>query len=396
MAPRPFIPLAFVLVALLWLSAGVLVRPALGSLKPFFQNDDFRVYFTGDSWVKTGLSFLQGGYAEYPPLGLTYLSLPKLVTRSFTAYSWVLRLANVLGYVAAGWLTLDIGSRWLARRRLPWWLWLLPSAIFFSLSWFDILPVLLALLALWCMLRGQVRVGWLWFGLAVAAKLYPIFLLPLLIELARERNPARWWYDLVYAGAGWLGPTLGVALSAGWAAALSSYFIQASRGAQLGSGLWLLGFVWHGITNYEVALSALLHLTQLALPAWWFWQAVIQRRVFGLRANLTLAGLTLLILVGANPFYSNQWWLWALPFVVWCVDARWAILPAAYDVVNYIQYQFGTKFEFVFPLFGPLAVPFILVVAARVSLLILLIAWFSYRAWQLCRQPVRTMLGVRI
>ena len=60
------------------------------------------------------------------------------------------------------------------------------------------------------------------------------------------------------------------------------------------------------------------------------------------------AALTLLLVINFNNFYSNQWWLWVLPFLTLVLSTSTGWLAVLYDIVNYLQYPvlFGWWIKF--------------------------------------------------
>lgn len=362
MTGNRFVLGALAVAAALWLTAGAMLPSP--NRHVFVDSRDFSTYFTMQGWIRPSRTLFERGYAEYPALALTYVNWPRLFVNGFTAYSWLLWISNLLLFILAGWFTWDVGQRLLAGSGNAWWLWLLPSALHYSLNRFDIFPVCLVLASLWLMLRGSSRSGWLCFGLAVALKLYPLFLLPLFLAVARSRDEVRWWQHLTYAAAGFLGPSLGGAVVGGWSAVASSYLLQARRALEWGSTLWLLKRM--GLDLGTTPLTyALVKLVQFALPLWWFVRGLVRPKL-NLRTHLTYAALTLLVMLTLNPFYSNHWWLWLLPFMVFTVPLRWVWLPVAYDVVNFLQYPL------VYDLFTDGGWQFAAAVAVRSVFLILL------------------------
>lgn len=329
------------------------------------DHGDFFTYFSLRGWLDPMRMLFEQNYAEYPVLALTYLTWPRLVVDSITSFTWLLQVSNLVLYAAAAWFTWDLGRRLPGTAGAAWFLWLLPSALYFSLNRFDILPAALVIAGVWCLMRGHGRSGWLCYGLAVAIKLYPLFIFPLFVSLAREYGQGRWWHNLPYAAAGILGPALGGVWTGGWLAVATPYTIQAIRNTFWGSTLWLFGGLGQPSLVHPTLVYVALKLGQLVVPLWWLVHLIVRHRQ-NLRTQAVLACLTLLVLLLLNPFYSNQWWLWVLPFAALALPARWVWLAAAYDVVNYVQ------FPVVFYSLGWWNWTFILVVVVRSILLLLL------------------------
>ena len=332
----------------------------------FREEVDFQVYFSNLGWVKHGEVLLNHGYAEYPVLGLMYVNWPHYLVSGFEAYHWLLWISN------AGLLLLAV---WLWRRiaellELPpgaWWLWLLPSSLYYTLNRFDIFPVCLVLLGLYLVLRQRFRSAWVVYGLSIMAKVYPIFLLPLFIQLTRQRVTA-WWKYLPYLAAPVVGLLLGVYWVGGLPAVVVPFTLQLARGVDVGSLRAVLIQLGLGSSAWSVVAQ----VGQVALPAWWLVRVVVGKSPLPSRAGLTLAALSLLLLTNLYPFYSNQWWLWVLPFVAWVLPPPQRVVALFYDLVNYLQFPLG------FELLGAQSTWFSLVVAWRVGLA----AWLLVVLWR--------------
>ncbi|MBI5466346.1 MAG: DUF2029 domain-containing protein [Candidatus Kerfeldbacteria bacterium] len=349
-----------VLSVAVWSALSILPAASNQSLPLVREDNDFGVFFSGRGWVQRGQILLQDGYAEYPPLALVYITWPRLVTDSFEGYHWLLWLINAAMYVAGGILTWSLCQRiQLGPARLLWLAWLLPSVVFYSLNRFDVFPMVLALLSLWLALSDKWCASWFVWGLAVITKLYPILLLPLWLVLARRRGE-KFWPATIYGLIGPLTLTLAEVISAGGAAIIKPYLVQASRVIEPGSTIWVFLQSWyHHAGVYKPNWQMLIHIGQLLLPAWWLYGVTGQRNFKGEKNHLVLAALTLLLLIGLHPFYSNQWWLWVLPFIIFVVPWRWAWLVVVYDLLNYLQFPLVVYY------FGKFSAEMELVVWAR-------------------------------
>jgi uncharacterized membrane protein len=120
---------------------------------------------------------------EYPPGSLLVFALPSLLGGAYaSSFAWVMAACGVLlvGVVA----------------------WLRPAAAFYValapvlagsliLSRFDLWPALLATAALGALLADRHRLGWSLLAFAVAAKLWPLVLVPPALVWSRSRRRAR-------------------------------------------------------------------------------------------------------------------------------------------------------------------------------------------------------------
>lgn len=332
-----------ILTVILWSFFSYLwpqVSVAYKSLTVFREDMDFNVYFSGQGWIEHGKLLYENGYAEYPPLALIYTFLPHLLTDNFEVYHWLLWASNALLYVLTGWLLYKLFSKFKITTRFMWWLWIMPSAIFYSLNRFDIFPVFLVMLAFYLFLTNRLRQGWFVYGLAIMSKLYPIFILPLFVAITKEKSKNCWNY-LPYAIAPIVALTLGAIGAGGWLAAVVPYQIQLGRGIELGSLFSLIVMAWPNIKQYLIPIS---QIGQILLPIFWWLKTAWNKIQLSLADNLVLATLSLLLVLTFYPFYSNQWWLWVLPFLILIAPPnRWWLI-VLYDILNYLQYPIAFQF----------------------------------------------------
>ncbi len=342
------------LIIVIWTAASIVIKPPqfLRQAPIFYEDTDFQVYFTGLGWIIPSAVLFEHGYSEYPPLGLMYVRWPLIFTDNFINFHWWLWLSNALLSLGTVWLIFKLAvfvnqnSSRVNSPTVAWWLWALPSAIFFTLNRYDIWPVFLTTLALYLMFKNNFKAGWLVYGLAIMAKFYPVLLFPLFYTLGKKNNLSSgvMWYALLpivtlSSVVAWLG---------GWLAVVTPYILQFSRAAEPGS---LLFWLVQTVPQFKMGWYGLSMMIKLAVLVYWLAVTLIANR-FNLRQHLILAALTLLLVINFNTFYSNQWWLWVLPFLTLVLSTNTIWLAGLYDVVNYLQYPvlFGRWIKFNEPL----------------------------------------------
>jgi uncharacterized membrane protein len=200
----------------------------------------------------------------------------------------------------------------LAGRRRPWDAALVAAspvlALHGTINW-DLLAVALSTVALLAWARNRPAWCGVLLGLAVAAKLYPVFLLlPLGLLCARSRR----WLPLLWTafmgGLTWLVVNAPVMLAApeGW---WEFYRFNADRGADFGSVWYVLDQQGHGVGSLNTVSTALMVAAFAGIAA----LALLAERPPRL---MQLAFLTVAAFLIFNKVWSPQYALWLLPLAV--------------------------------------------------------------------------------
>lgn len=275
---------------------------------------------------------------EYPPLALLPFMLPRLATLGlpidFSGYVWLFLLQNAIFSTL---IALIIARIHPAASALAFYA-LLVAVSAPLLPWrYDLFPALLTALALLCLLSG--RPGWagIWLGLGIAAKLYPIVLLPIFgaYYAASRSRPA-----LTRLAVGCVGATAAILLPfalLGPEQLLSFLRYHQLRGLQLESlpaGAIVLAHVF-GLTparldfNYGalhlVSPLAASALTWLPIAFLGLFAVVLACCAVRFREEQLAGGVTsesliaycvaaLLAFIVTNKVFSPQYIIWLLPF----------------------------------------------------------------------------------
>jgi uncharacterized membrane protein len=193
--------LAFQLIALLMVVFVTL--PLVARWHAF----DLSIYYQDSLQLLRGKLPYRDFALEYPPLALLPFALPRLATFGlridFSGYVWLFLIQNAIFSTLIALTIAQIRGLRAAGSALALYA-LVVAVIAPLLPWrYDLFPALLTALALLCLVRQ--RPGWagIWLGLGVAAKLYPIVLLPIFgaYSLAGKNRPALLRLALGSAGA---------------------------------------------------------------------------------------------------------------------------------------------------------------------------------------------------
>jgi hypothetical protein len=176
------------------------------------------------------------------------------------------------------------------------------------INW-DLLVVALTAAGLAAWQRDKYLMAGLWWGLGIAAKLYPVVIFgALFVWCLRKRKMAQWAQSLSVAVLAWIGANLPVMITHwdGWA---YFYTFNSDRGADLGSIWYALSLARVGFTNAATWSRAFMVIGYLALAALIFFARKIPR-------VSQIAYLAVAIMVVGNLVYSPQYVLWILPLLV--------------------------------------------------------------------------------
>lgn len=182
------------------------------------------------------------------------------------------------------------------------WLCVLPAILYFTPCRFDILPAGLVLLGIACTARGRPNLGALALGFAIAFKLYPLILAPLILRFAFQT----WGRAAVWAACCALPTVLanGVMLLAdGLPGVVVPFQFQFERGIET-------LFCFYGrVLPLPLAEGAIGSLFRngavLALVL-----ALCYRKPPDVESLLRRCALAVMLFVSLQVFYSPQWWLW--------------------------------------------------------------------------------------
>lgn len=196
------------------------------------------------------------------------------------------------------------------------------------INW-DLFAVALTAAALYAWSRKHPAVAGIFFGLAVAAKLYPVFILGPLLLLCLRSGKLRDFGRLVIAAVvAWVLTNAPVAIASpsGW---LYFWQFNVDRGADLGSIWYVLSLAGLAVPNPGFWSFVLMALGCLAIAALVFFAP--RRPRVGQVAFLVIA----LFLI-ANKVYSPQYALWTLPLLALARPAwrEWALFNVA-EIVYY-------------------------------------------------------------
>ena len=203
--------------------------------------------------------------------------------------------------------------------------------------------LVLALTALGVLAWSRKRPGWagVWWGLGVAAKLYPLLLLvPVAVLCFRSGRLKAFWLAVGGTLGSWVAVNLPIYLlsPSGW---LYFWTFNVDRGADWGSLWYALSLVGYDIPDASAAQT------------WWLvvgTAAICLLLLLAPRRPRLAQGflLMMVLFLVVNKVYSPQYVLWLLPFVVlarprWRDWTVWGLGEAVYFVAIWRQMDGGLE-----------------------------------------------------
>ena len=340
----------FVLVFVLMINspAKFLTEARGGGVSLVWDDYEMGVYFDRVSFFYNDGVPYEYTRAEYPALGMLYLTIPAFFDDTLQGYQNALIIQNLIFALILIYLTYRLINI-LGRSNNLLWLFMLPSFLYFLINRFDIFPAVLIQLAILFLLKDKFTWAFIVLGLSFLAKgyaivLFPVFLIYYLVKKdvkiinVFKNKPL---YLMVLPTAGVL---LILMIWAGIESALFPYIFQSSRSFGYGSIYAIfISANWDyfsiGFWKWYMAIgSKILGLMQLALPLVIYagydkFKQFIQTKTDLINWSL----LVLLLYIQLSPYYSPQWFVWVLPlFILLNLKRKEIIVLVIYDLLNFM------------------------------------------------------------
>lgn len=327
----------------------VVARESITKFSQSFYFDRFDIihaYYVRSEWVTTWEFPYSFTNQEYPPLGVLFFSIPRMLTSTEHGY-----VQMFVGFAACMYATfVFVMWKLLAALHRPQWYMaalFLPSFLYFVASRFDIFATLIVMTAVWLLVQKKFVGSMVLLGVAMLIKWYPIFLIPFAIAWAtRQGVPLKtikkgiYWSVTVFAAT-----TVATIVMSGLGA-LFPYAFHTSRFIEIGSvaGVILkLLYAWHLPVGSQTALVGF-GLVLFGFQIIPFLYGVLsyadmKRRVISFDDFLRYSLLAVIIFAHIGKIYSPQWEIWWLPLALLVMRGRfeWTILIII-DVLNYVMF----------------------------------------------------------
>mgnify|MGYP001074078273 CR=1 FL=1 len=361
---------------ILWIVAiqvvGLLIVGLLTILK-MVGTHDLNIYYRSSLYLLEGKLPYRDFDLEYPPLALLPFVLPIIIglglAKNYYIYAFLFLLENILFSTINILLLLRVVSvRDSQRQRIKVLVFYTLFAFIISpfLLWrYDLFPTVLTLIALVAVLSNRPTLAGISLGLGVAAKLYPLVLLPVFTLYFFTKKSYRAILNI------WLG-TLGAVFLSFLPFLLTTkdklfsfLSYHEERGLQIESlpaGIISLVHKWglielktvagYGSRNIvspvdDIVLAVLplllIILYILMLVSCWyrFREERLKSELMKVDSLVAYTLLSLLIFIITNKVFSPQYIVWIIPFAA-LLKPRHAILMLAVCITTYIMASVGS------------------------------------------------------
>ena len=345
-----------------------------------FDPHDLKVYFNSAGWVAGQGKLYLNVRSEYPILAnlifafIRWLSFKvRILNDEFSNFSliWVV-------FAVAALLSLFAG---LAKRNIVWRSWLIllllaPATVYFSLLRYDIYPIVFCFFGLDCLRRREWNLGAMLLGICIALKGYALILVPALFVFCFfQIGMTDALLVALIALLPFLASHLAVFLWGGREALLAPYKLQVFRGFNGESTFDSLFFLASYLGASQPAIAKLsAWLLKAHIP-------IICQAVVGLGACLfrpdrfelfvDAALLSVLGFITFSPYYSPQYVLWLIPFLLFTADQILLFLGILLAWSSYLYFPVSYYLRNNYPVFFGFIV--LLVAVIRFSMMVRLL-----------------------
>jgi len=296
------------------------------------DGDDRGVYSLRGSWYPLKKVPYRDVFCDYPQLAAYSFAVPYIILDvlhlkypNTKYYGCVFSVLMMLFLFATVLLLYNLRGR----KKYYSLLMLLPASLYFSYNRLDILPVFLTVLAVSLLLNEKYKLSVFALGLGVLTKWYPLILFPVFLSFYHSRHhKINFNMILVYC----LTIILGILPTFFWGgmqAFWAPYQFHLSRDFNQESLFYLLRNIFHNPWGFKTFLILQFCIMPLAMIA----------KIDSYRSFINWTLLSILFFIFFAKFYSPQWILWVLPFLILRAVKKRDLVPIIIlDLVTYLYF----------------------------------------------------------
>ena len=307
---------------------------------PRLINDpyDLSNYQDRGSWVVLGQQPYRDVFSEYPQLATYMFALPHIFAKPFgdagDTYRVFFSLMMAVCLTVSALVIYELRSD----RKYLAFLMFLPASIYFTHNRYDIVPAMFTILSIFMLFKKRFLVASFLLAISVMFKWYPVVLLPIYFA----------YYHTIFKRINWrmiaifcvtigliILPTI---LAVGWEGFLVPYQFHLGRGVNRESLPFLIVLVIMAAGLFEGFIKSLVYnlflLLQVAIPF---------VSVFGVVRDklsvLAWSSSAILCFMLFAKYYSPQWLLWIVPFLILLArNRRDVVMIVLFDLLTYLKF----------------------------------------------------------
>jgi len=216
-------------------------------------------------------------------------------------------------------------------------LFLLPASLYFSYNRYDIIPAFLSILCIRLLAKKKYTLSIVVLAIGVMTKWYLILLLPIFLNFYYSRHKKINWKMIFVFCLTVILCILPTLLSGGMEALLAPYKLHIERGFNNESLFYLLKTFSNKTVHINIGTQVgyfIFFLLQLSVIP-----LIMMNRIDSLPKVINWSALTLFVFLFFAKFYSPQWILWVLPFLILRIQNRKDILLVIiFDITTYLYF----------------------------------------------------------
>ncbi len=300
-----------------------------------FINDfdsGLKIYYSRGEWYPLKKVPYLETFSEYPQLATYFFAVPHAMLSfiygtNYGRLQYHLIFSVIMAILLFASIVLLYNLR-LNKRYLAF-LMLLPASLYFSYNRYDILPAFLSILSIWLLSKEKYKFSVFLLALGVLTKWYLILLFPIFLTFYYSR------YKKINRGMIYIFCltcivfVLSTLLSGGIEALLVPYKFHMASGLNKESLFYLLKSILGSDAWFTILFFLQFSIVPLCMIS----------KINSLEKVVKWAGLSILVFMLFAKFYSPQWILWVLPFLILRAQNRKDILLIIiFDLVTYLYF----------------------------------------------------------
>ena len=307
---------------------------------PRLINDpyDLSTYQDRGSWIVEGQQPYKDVFSEYPQLATYMFAIPHILGRLFRFSGDTYRYFFSLIMAVSAVITIVLIYEQRSDRKYLAYLMFLPASIYFTHNRYDIVPAMFTIISIWMLFKGRFQFASFFLAISVMFKWYPLVLLPIYIAHYYTLHKRLNW-RMIVTFSGTIGliilPTI---LSIGMDGFLEPYQFHLDRGVNRESIVFLFVLFMMAAGIFTQIIKTIVFNAFLVLQVGVSFVSLLGQVRDKVSVLAWSSGAILCFMLFAK-FYSPQWLLWILPFLILRAQTRRdVIMIVLFDLLTYLKF----------------------------------------------------------